>query len=648
MDATAPSSPVRLFQDSSGTDFWDAYVGQVGWEGSEASAAPRLQSYCVRQDFEITGPFASKTGRQAQGWMSAFFPSGPGVTAAVRDFWQNFPKAVETSTNGTISVDLFPEGSRFNHNLRVGEEKTHSILYRFGANPISADEAGRLSMAFNNPLFGVASPSWCVDSGALGETPAKNVYRWPLYERYVRVAFEPNPDVGPNDDAAGFGNTTLLDAIEMYNFYGWQDYGDVPLDYESFGPSQAGQMNLKYWFVHGMFLQFLRSGDHEWLDLALPAARHLSDIDYLHIPDNGIQHWAHGAYFGHSEHGEPGCIDPNRNVNSPSTDLLFGVPDLILGYHVTGERRFLDVALEGLEGMVNLSQFDDFTFPVFYRRRANLIFAYMEGYRQTGDAGWLNQMRSIVQPIADLSNKGWLTDPASYVPPPYGPEGDERISGFQFAQVLWTLGRYLDFCDEYLLEDDLGVAAALEAYGNFIIDHLMREITEKPGYYATISSIWFTADNETYQEVNNWALLMADVLAYAYKYSGKTEFLDAAAKLYQTGTIDQAWLDDAPVYIATKDLVNSCNWGLTYMNTLASSGCLSLTDDLGVSIPCFDLGGDRFGVTFDHSHGLVWEADAGSLSPAGGDECLTLGDGYDIQVPCFDLDGKRFEFTFII
>ncbi|MCP4690725.1 MAG: hypothetical protein GY859_21910, partial [Desulfobacterales bacterium] len=455
---------------------------QVGWEGAEASAAPRLQSYCTGQGFEITGPFATKTGRQSRGWMSAYFSSGPGVTAAVKDFWQNFPKAMETSTDAILTVDLFPEGSRFYHNFRVGEEKTHSIFYRFGTNDVTADEAARLAAAFNTPLFGVAPASWRRDSGAMGEAPVENLFRWPLYERYVRVAFEPNPAVGPDGGDQGYGNTTLRDAVEKYNFYGWQDYGDVPLDYEAVGLNQAGQMNLKYWFTYGMFLQFLRSADYGWLDLALPAARHLSDIDFLHIPDDGIQHWAHGAYFGHSDHDEPGNVNPNRNSNSPSTDLLFGVPDLILGYHITGELRFLEAALEGLEGMANLSQFDDFTYPVFYRRRANLIFAYLEGYRQTGDVRWLGNMKTIIQHVADLSNKTWLTDPTTYTPPGDGPEGDERISGFQFAQVLWTMGRYLDFCDEYGLTDDLGAAAALEAYGNFIIDHMMREIPEKPGY----------------------------------------------------------------------------------------------------------------------------------------------------------------------
>lgn len=224
--------------------------------------------------------------------------------------------------------------------------------------------------------------------------------------------------------------------------------------------------------------------------------------------------------------------------------------------------------MEGLQAMENLMQFSDFTYPVIYRERANLIFAFLEGYRQTGEIRWLTPMRNILMQTADLSNKqGWLTNPTSYSPPAGGPTGsDERISGFQFAQSVWTMGRYLDFCEEYGISDDIGVAQALEAYGDFIINHLMEEIPEKPGSYTTVDSIWFTAPYETYLETNNWALLMADILAYAYKYSGRQQFLDIAAELYETGSENPAWLDSPPVYIASKDLVNALNWGLVYMN----------------------------------------------------------------------------------
>lgn len=588
--ATSPASTVRLYQDSSGTDNWDVYVGNVGWEGYEAPATPRLQSYCTQSGFEITGPGISETGAQALGWMMAYRTGGPCVCLSVRDFWQNFPKAAEVSAEGIISFDLFPNGSQFHHNLRVGEEKTYTVMYRFGNNSLTSAECDRMANAFNDPLFGVAPASWYIAAGVLGEVPAQDIPKWPLYERYVRVAFEPNPDYDPNIHGDGFSNTTLLETIDNYNFYGWQDYGDVPLDYEAFGPQQAGQMNLKYWFVYGMFLQLCRSGDLNWLDVGLPSAWHMADIDYQHIPDGGIQHWSSGAYYGHSQHDEPGNQNPNRNYNSPSVDLFFGVPGLLLAYHLTGEKRFYDTAMEGLECMYNLSiQFTNYDYPVFYRERANVIFAMMEGYRQTGDSRWLTHLQTIVEKTADVSSasgkQAWLNDPTNYIAPEGGPQyGDERASGFQMGQTLWTMGRYLDFCAEYGITDTLGVSDALSTYCDFFIDHMKREIppymranhpgeyTEDvlqnyEGHYALISDIWFMENPyEVYLEVNGWALLIADVMAYAYKYTGEQRFLDNAALLYETGTIDQVWLDDPPVYMSTKDLVNVMNWGLVYMN----------------------------------------------------------------------------------
>ncbi len=561
---SSPASQLRLYQDSSGTSNWDAYVGLVGWEG--VSCAPRLQSYCTQSGYTIAGPGVSLNGAQATGWMAAGEASGTFVTVGVQDFWQNFPKAIQTDTDGTLSVDLFPNGNTFNHNFRPGEEKTHTLMYQFDDDGTSAQVGQRLVAALTTPLFCSAPATWYIDSGALGEVPQADLNKWPAYERYTRTAFEPNPDFGPDDDPS-FGNTTLNDAVERFNFYGWQDYGDVPLDYEAFGENQAGQMNLKYWYVHGMLTQFCRTADPRWMDLALPAARHLADVDYLHIPDEGIQHWAHGAYFGHSDHDEPGCTNPNRNYNSPSVDLFFGVPELIFAYHLTGEQRFMDTALEGLQAMENLSQFADSTYPVFYRERANLIFGYLEGFRQTGDTRWLNNLRTLIGQTADLTDKqGWLTSPTTYVPPAGGPMGDERTSGFQFVQTVWAMARYLDFSTEYSLADDLGVAQALTTYGDFILNHLVQEIPEAPGSYATIDSIWFTAPYETYLEVNNWALLMADTLAYAYKYSDRQQFLTMAAELYETGTENPVWLGSPPVYIASKDLANALSWGLVYMN----------------------------------------------------------------------------------
>ena len=87
----------------------------------------------------------------------------------------------------------------------------------------------------------------------------------------------------------------------------------------------------------------------------------------------------------------------------------------------------------------------------------------------------------------------------------------------------------------------------------------------KPTRAAVPYDYSFDRSDESYLDINNWALTLADALAYAYKYTGEKRYLDGAAKFYATGTIDPVWADDPPVYISTKDLVNSCNWGLVYM-----------------------------------------------------------------------------------
>lgn len=561
VDVSPLAGPVEVYQDSSGTEYWDGYTGLVGWPGYETLAAPRLQSYCTLPGYRITGAGPVLTGNQALGWLVLSRGTGePGVTLTVKDFWQCFPGAVQASPDGTFGFNLFPAGNQFHHNLRVGEEKTRRLQWDFSLAAASTSEAVRQAGALQNPLTGAVAPAALTAAGVLGEVPAADLARWPLYERYVRVALEPNPDFDPEVDDPNMGNSSLREILGRYNFYGWQDFGDVPLDYEAFGPDQAGQLNLKYWFTYAFLMQYLRSGDFRWFELGRSAAWHLADTDYEHIPDGGIQHWSHGAYFGHSNHDEPGNINPNRNSNSPSVDLFFGVPDLLLAYSLTGEERFREVALEGLAAMENLSQFSDFTQSVFFRERASLMFGYLEGYRFTGDPRWLADLRGVAGPTADLSNKPWLTGPAAYGATHPG----EFISTFSSALVVWNLGRYLDFCQEYGLTDDMGVAPFLAAYADFILDHVCIEY--RPGRLAVPHEYYFDGSDPSYLEINNWALTMADVMAYAYKYNGAQRYLDAAAKFYLTGTVDPVWEDDPPVYIDTKSLVNSCNWGLVYMN----------------------------------------------------------------------------------
>ncbi len=560
VDLTNPASTAQVLQQSSGAARWDAYVGNVGWPGYEASAVPRLQSYSATPGYVITGPGVSASGTQAAGWLAAWRAgNGPAVQVAVRDFWRKFPKALLAQPDGSVAVDLFPAGTRFHHNLRVGEEITHTVFLRFGLAGASAAAAAQWAAARQTPLQGRVAPSQVVASRVLGSVPAYDLARWRKYERFVRTALEPNPD----ETNLGLGNGTLLQAVSNYNFFGWQDYGDVPLDYEAFGPHQAGQMNLKYWFTHSMFVHYLRSGEPRWLDLGLAAARHLADPDFCHIPDGGSERWCHGNYFGHSYHDEPGNLNPNRNEGGMNPDLFFGVPDLLQAYHLTGEQRLADVAVEGLTGLDNTLPWAATPLGV-ERGISHSLVNYVAGYRHTGNAHYLDQIATVLTRTTNFALNYWVTNPTGFVAA--NPD-QPSVRTWMLCQTLWALGGYREFLDEYGLPDTHGAAAALVRYADFIVTFAMQEF--KPGYAALPYDYYFDGNqrfNEgNYLDIDNWALVAADALAYAYKFSGDARFLAAAQKFYRTGSEYPLWENNPIVYYDTKGLVNSMTWGLVYM-----------------------------------------------------------------------------------
>ena len=390
---------------------------------------------------------------------------------------------------------------------------------------------------------------------------------------------QPRGSVGGDyREAVSYYYRNVSDAIERTDFYGIFDYGDWPIDYEGYG---VAPLNCKYDNDLGMWLQWARSGDARWFQLAEAADRHFADIDILHNL-HSPRHWGDGIAFGHSEHDESGFTNPHRNRNSGSVDTAYGVPGMLVTYYLTGYEKALESALE-LSDCVEYRLRNDSelcsAFPVcngegyalmegLYaaggRPAANSLVIAVAGYRATADSRYL----AVADALVDWAR------PASQ---PYinGITGEsEQMRPWMLNMYLHALADYMDMRSEFGLPDTYGADSSFRGFADWLHQYPWLSLTSiTSGERAAYPYEWWfdgRSDNNE-PSVNNWLLLGADALAYAYLLTETPHYLDWAAQLFRTGTRDPFFEDDPLLYTETKQTVNSIVYGNVFLNVWQES-----------------------------------------------------------------------------
>ena len=543
---------LKIYQDSSGTGTWAFHRGNH----------PRPQSYVSFRGFKVyrNGSEVS-SGNQPAPWLDYSGASG-GVAVAAREFWQNYPKALRGKSN-RMEVALFPREYSGDFSLRPGEQKTHDIMFYFHPPGTDSGSIDSRAAGVNDPLFAAASTGYYLSTGAFGRvTGVSEDAEFASYEELNRSTLD-------GKDADGLEHD-LFQVIDDVEFYSWQDYGDIPVDYEDGG---TAAFNDKYNFSLGSMLQFARTGDNRWFELAEAASRHTSDLDVVHY-DGDVDVWWEGGFFGNGNHDEDGNSNPNRNYNSPHPDLTFGTPGLMQLYHMTGYMPAYDTAVEVAdnvkyrydnsygrgngEGYAESPDYENDCEEA--RPFAHSLWVMVDAYRATGRSGYLNTAEWIIE------NSRQATDLFITGPVP----GDRRFTKmFMWDLLELALGRYLDLCGETGRSDGSGARDQLlemtrqEAEVMWKTDG--RGNKGVPYSWMRDGTPWGWEWEEVAVNVCNWQLLTADALTYGYLYGGDASLLDRAAEAFKTGSNPNLEYYQ-PVYTATKEATNSANFGLVYMH----------------------------------------------------------------------------------
>jgi len=518
-----------LYQDSSGADNWNFYATTDGAAGSEGF---RMQAGATRRGYvRIVDGVEVETGDTTYGAMVT-----GGIRLYVPYFSELFPKALRAQNN-RLEFGIFPGEFAIDHRLRPGEQKTHDVWIS-----LNTDQSSPPS------ILAYPSFSWLRQSHAIGYVGPRIEGQYVAYEDYLDAQFDPT-----RENLDGFARS-VNDAQEMWDLFGWMDYGDLPTDFED----GRSPYNLKYDVSLGFLHQALRTGESDWRHWAEISNRHFADIDIFHTRIRGYEGervWHQGGAWGHSLHDESGLTNPHRNCNNPHPDLTYGFTGMVAWSLLTGDEVVKDAAMEMAENI--LWRIRNSGSPCATQAWGG---GNGEGYAIADDANSLraaaNSTRILVWAWRLTGDPAYL-DAAGQVAEWYvcAYNDDFTCGSWQTALFIRALGEYILNARECGRTENPQAETAMLQGLNAMGTHLARE-----GDRA-----WFSGC--TGDEINAWMLLAADAFALGYAVTGDREWLDEyAAPCFNTGSEDPFYRGDRSHYHSSKELVNAVAAGTIFIH----------------------------------------------------------------------------------
>jgi len=279
----------------------------IALEGEAVSVLQDTAEHCA---ISVDGT-AIREDRRASGWIAAGM-----VQAALHNCWQQYPKRLAIG-GGKLEIALFtPSAGMPLYSPRFGEAKRHDLWLNF------CGESAAFGLLAGDPprLF---SGDWFCRGGAV------NLLDPDWFARHPRLCAwmeESNGDFSPDRYPGHFGI---------------RDYGDAPYK------TDTRQWLNGYWaMVQGTLNWGLASGSRACLERSFDIARHLADIDAVHLP---ADHPDWSAWDGMT------CaLGADHSVHDElSRWAAFQLGEsLMLHYWITGDPDSRDAALANAEWII--------------------------------------------------------------------------------------------------------------------------------------------------------------------------------------------------------------------------------------------------------------------------------------------------------
>ncbi len=518
-----PTTASKLYQDSSGGPRWDS----LNHVTANFKVPTRFRGYRV-----YFGEAQVADGRRANGgWLHVRGPSG-GLAVGVREFWQNFPKALEFRETA-LRIGLWPGEFAAEHEILGGEQKTHEILLVFHDATTTDASVQRRMEAFQNPLYALPDRQSLGITRAFWPTGPLDRDAHPLIERTCDTFVVP----------VGKARASVMSQWELIDEYGWRHFGDTLADNETspatmvrdfpehfVGGRPISHYGNEYDVAYTVLLQGLRRADPDWMWLADILCRHYADICIYHTDRDGSRAYAHGP-FTHTTHDTAAFRSTHRmypseakryglqyNSGGPNAGHCY-VASLAQHYYLTGDRTSREAFLEVADWTVHSPWFTE-QMMGDKRGIGNFLMTHVYAYQLTRDPKYYRaavRMLNLAQkPFEGLGATLFVKAGGRFLDLKL--ENDEMDADYHQALV-----RLLAFGDHYLSLPDDKPKSSLEQtcfYSELLFTcylHAPPEHPNREAYFAKGMALMEHARDRwpgTYQPVKTLVMCFGNTGAF--------------------------------------------------------------------------------------------------------------------------------------